>query len=216
MTTARALDLSRNEAWTNHEAVTAHLDTKLARALALDAEIRARVGCKRRDVYELCLLLGRMRREELWEPLGKRSFPRYAVEVGAAGSTREARQWANVADKLPQLPEIHAVFRRGAAEPSQVREAAPAATPETDAEWARNLPHMTVDQVRSEVRRQRGEAPTARIQFEAPADDKVRLLNLIAALGRRLERRSAWRTRSRTCSGWARPTWPTVRPPSGR
>jgi hypothetical protein len=175
------LDLTSNAAWTNAEAVDAHRERILAEAEALDAEIRSLVQERRRNRYQLCLRLGRMRREQLWKALSKRSFVRYAVGVGAAGSSREARQWADVADRLRDLPAIHAVFAAAKASPSAVREVALVATPGEDAEWARKLPHMTVDQVRAELDRKLGRPPTSRLSLLLPEHVMAQLLELNAA-----------------------------------
>jgi len=180
------LDLTSKEAWTNAEAVDAHRDKLLAEAEALDGEIRSLLHDRRLNRYQLCLRLGRMRREQLWKPLGKRSFVRYALDVQAASSSREARQWADVADRLPDLPAIHAVFASGKAAPTAVREVAPVATPEDDAEWAAKLVRMTVAQVRAAVQRKLGKPPTSRLSLELPAHVMAQLLELNAAQGQLL------------------------------
>jgi hypothetical protein len=161
----RSLDRAMHEAWSADTASDSS-DEGREKALALDREIRSLARSQRRDRGLLHRRLRTMWREQLWKKLGKSSFATYAVEAGVMTSVQEARRFARLASRLEGLPAMRAVFDRGEADVSKVREAAPVVTPADDAEWAAKVVHLSCDEVRAEVKKARGEDPTGRLTLQ--------------------------------------------------
>jgi hypothetical protein len=152
-----------------------YADTRLQEALALHAEIEDLVVRERVVKYGLCMRLGRMRRDRLWWELTiYPSFPKYAVKVGAADSCWTATQLADLADLLLEQPLMRASFEAGRADWTKLREAAPAVTPETEAEWVQIVERCSYDEVKRLAQVAQGKTPTKRLFLEVPLEDDAR------------------------------------------
>ena len=97
---------------------------------------------------ELLDELAALEAEGSWEADGARTLPewlvaRYAVSIGTA------REWLRVARALAGLPRIRETYVTGGLSWDQLRALVKVADVETDAEWARRAPGMTVAELRA-------------------------------------------------------------------
>jgi len=142
-----------------------HGNLKMQAARALDGRLRDLARGMRQAEAELAFALREMADKALYRMLGFSRLGDYA-EARLDMPAGKARELAELARRLTELPEVERAFRQGDLSWTKARQVARVATREDEDAWVGRAKEMTNRELEGEVARARGEKPRRRLVLE--------------------------------------------------